>query len=92
MHRGKGYKCLEQTNIKILTYILFKITSEKAICSRYLSYKFLLSLDSDLKVHSAFCFEDSSSLGTVPLVSLFVFPMCLWRKVEKDNVFKWSWE
>ena len=38
-------------------------------------YKFLFSLDSDLKVHSIFCFEGSCSLGTVLSVSLVIVPV-----------------
>lgn len=52
--------------------ILIKITPEIHHL-QYLMYKFLF-LDSDLKVHSVFCFEASFSPGTVLSISLVIVP------------------
>lgn len=65
-------------------YILFKIISENTVFSRYLMYKFLLFLDSGLKVHSTFCFEASFSLRLVLPVSLVAFPMFTCASGERE--------
>lgn len=76
MQRIKGYNVQGKLILKYCKYyMLFKIISEKIICSRYLIHKFLLFLPSHLKVHSTSCFEASSSLRTLLSISLVIVPM-----------------
>lgn len=65
-------------------YILLKIASENTIFRRCLMYKFLLFLDSDLKVHSTFCLEASSNLRIVLPVSLVAVPMFTCASGERE--------